>query len=228
MTIGFHAVPTMTLQSVLGLIEQARRQESHVGRFRSQMAEKLKELHLVIEIDHVDPVSCLVRFVEEYVEMAPRLVECVERSARLIGQAKLFSPFLAAAVEAFEQPSALLARFDGLDALLIKAYLCHRLLEEMYENNRSIRNANLVDAQTTQANLLAHHLIGEPFANELDSSVLATVHQLMKSPDYFELNLASFVREIRQAGSSGIQDHWQNLLLRNQISFNFSYRDPLQ
>lgn len=218
----------MTLKSVLSLIDQARRQEANAGRFRRQMADKLRELHLVIGIHDPDPVTCLVRFVEEYVEMAPRLVECVDKSARRIGRHTLFAPFVAAAQTAFERPSVLLSRYDGLDSLLIKAYLCHRLIEEMYENNRSIRNANLVDVQATQANLLAHHLIGEPFANELDNSILITVRQLMSSPNYYELNLAPFAEEIRETTGAWVQDYWETLLTRNHISFSFSYRDPLQ
>lgn len=218
----------MTLHSVLTLIEQARKLEANAGRFSLRMAQKLRELHLVIGIDDADPVACLVRFVEEYVEMAPRLVECVERSARQIGRETLFAPFLAAALNAFERPSVLLARYDNLEALLIKAYLCHRLIEEMYENNRSIRNANLVDIRTTQANLLAHHLIGEPFANELDESILITVRQLMSSPNYYDLNLAVFAEEIRETTGAWMHDYWETLLTRNHIVFSFSYRDPLQ
>lgn len=218
----------MTLQSVLTLIEQARRQEASKGRYRRQMAAKLQELHLVIGIDDPDPVACLVRFVEEYVEMAPRLVECVEKSARQLNRQMLFAPFLAAALAAFERPSTLISRYDGLDNLLIKGYLCHRLIEEMYENNHSIRNANLVDVQATQANLLAHHLIGEPFANELDSSVLISVRQLVTSPNYYELDLAPFAEDIRRTTGSWMRDYWATLLTRNHISFNFSYRDPLK
>ena len=48
-------------------------------------------------------------------------------------------------------------------------------MEEMYDNNKSIRNSNLVDVEVIQANLLAHHLIGEPFANELDQATLITM-----------------------------------------------------
>lgn len=225
--IDHHAVPYMTLESVLYLIEQARRQEADNGRFRRQMAEKLSELHLVIRIDDAAPVSCLVRFVEEYIEMAPRLIECVGKSAVEIDRELLFSPFVEAALDYFKRPSVLLARYDGLDGLLIKAYLCHRLMEEMYENNRSIRNSNLVDVQTTQANLLAHHLIGEPFANELDQATLITVRQLARRPEYYQLNLEPFVEEMQQTAGVWMRDYWQTLLTRNHIAFNFAYRDPL-
>lgn len=217
----------MTIESVLSLIGQARRQEAGRGSFRQQMAQKLDELHLVVGINAPNPVECLVRFVEEYIEMAPRLIECVEATARKSKREELFAPFLDEVLEGFERPSRLLARFDGLDGLLIKAYLCHRLIEEIYESNRSIRNSNLVNTQIIEANLLAHHLIGEPFANELDSSILMTAKRLTSSPSYYELNLTPFAQEFREVKGAWIEDRWDTLLIRNHIAFSFSYRAPL-
>ncbi|MAM00490.1 hypothetical protein [Hydrocarboniclastica marina] len=217
----------MTHKLVLDLIAQARRQEAQQGLFSQAMAARLAEVQLVADITHADPVSCLVRFVEDYVELAPQLLECIQTSAAKIGRAALFSPFLDAAYGAFSRPSILLARFDGLDALLVKAYLCHRLMEEMHENNRSIRNANLVNSGAAHANILAHHLIGEPFANELDNATLITVHQLMSSPAYYDLNLAKFAEEIRDAAGEVMRHRLETLLTRNQIVFRFSYPGSL-
>lgn len=222
--LGEDVVPFMNPETALKIIQQAKRQEAHKGRFHDQLAQKLPELHMIIEIDHPDPVACLVRFVVEYVEMAPRLIECVEACAQQSGHEQLFAPFIRAANGYFTRPSALLIRYDGLDGLLIKAYLCHRLMEEMYENNRSIRNSQLVDIEATQANLLAHHLIGEPFANELDQSILITVHQIAGTPDYFDLNLDPFVEQAQNEAWIWMREYWQNLLSRNHIHFHFSHR----
>lgn len=217
----------MTIESILALIEQARRQEASRGRFRQQMTQKLKEFHLAIRIDAPDRVDCLVHFVEDYIEMAPRLIQCIETTARKIQREQLFAPLLEEVLEGFERPAHSLARFDGLDGLLIKAYLCHRLIEELYENNRSIRNFDLMNTQVLEANLLTHHLIGEPFANELDSSTLLTARTLTSSQSYYELNLTSFALAFREAKGAWIQDRWGSLLTRNHIAFCFSYRTPL-
>jgi hypothetical protein len=109
----------------------------------------------------------------------------------------------------------------------MKAYLCHRLLEEMYENNKSIRNSQLCAVEVTQANLLAHQLIGEPFANELDESMLMTVKQVAGSPKYYDLNLNAFVEKAQHQTWNWLRDHWQTLLSRNHIQFHFSYRNAL-
>jgi hypothetical protein len=214
------AIPEMTPQAVLNIIDQARRQEARSGTFLRQLGEKAASLPGTITIEGYQPATCLFQFAVEYIEMAPRLIECVEACAREANKADLFAPFIDAATRYFTQPSVLLVRYDGLDGLLIRAYLCHRLMEEMYENNRSIRASDLVDIETTQANLLVHQLIGEPFANELDDAITLTVLQIAGTPDYYELNLDPFVEHARNAAWDWMRHYWENLLVRNHIRFS--------
>lgn len=213
------ASPDMTPAAVLNIISQARRQEARSGEFLRQLRARATQLPRSVRVDGDQPAICLFQFAIEYIEMAPRLIECVDACAREAGKITLFTPFIQAATCYFTQPSILLARYDGLDGLLIKAYLCHRLMEEMYENNRSTRSSDLVDIEATQANLLAHQLIGEPFANELDQSITVTVLQIAGSPDYYELNLDPFVNQVKHAAWDWMREYWENLLIRNHIRF---------
>ncbi len=169
-------------------------------------------------------MSLGLQFAIEYIEMAPRLIECVDACAREAGTAQLFDPFVNAAIGYFTAPSALLVHYDGLDGLLIRAYLCHRLMEDMYENNRSFRRSQLVDLEATRANLLVHELIGEPFANELDDAVAITVRQIAGSPDYYDLNLDPFVARANNAAWDSMRQYWDNLLVRNHIRFTLGNR----
>ncbi|MDX1597753.1 MAG: hypothetical protein R3295_03745 [Marinobacter sp.] len=210
----------MTPQVVLNIIDQARRQEARSGTFLRQLGEKATSLPATITIEGYQPATCLFQFAVEYIEMAPRLIECVEACAREAGKSGLFAPFIDAATRYFTQPSVLLLHYDGLDGLLIRAYLCHRLMEEMYENNRSIRASDLVDIEATQANLLVHQLIGEPFANELDEAITLTVLQIAGTPDYYELNLDPFVEYAQNAAWDWMRQYWENLLVRNHIRFS--------
>jgi len=210
----------MTPEVVLNIIDQARRQEAHSGEFLRLMKEKAATLPASITIEGYQPATCLFQFAIEYIEMAPRLIECVDACAREADTAELFAPFIEAATRYFTQPSALIARYEGLDGLLIRAYLCHRLMEEMYENNYSTRTSQLVDIEVTQANLLAHQLIGEPFANELDEAIAVTVLQIAGTPDYYELDLDPFVAQVRHAAWDWMRNYWENLLIRNHIRFS--------
>ena len=217
----------MTLETITQFIEKARQQEAGNGHFRRTMAERLEELHGIVRVDGDQHVENLLQFGIEYIETAPQLIECVSICARNAGVEELFKPFIEAAIGYFTNPSILLSHYDGLDGLLIKAYLCHRLMEEMYENNRSFRNSNLVDMDATLANLLAHHLIGEPFANELDQSILITVRQIAGTPDYYDLNLSPFVEQASDSAWDWMRDHWMNLLASNGIRFHFAHRAGL-
>ncbi len=209
----------MTPAAVLNIISQARRQEARSGEFLRQLRDRATQLPRSVRVDGDEPAICLFQFAVEYIEMAPRLIECVDACAREADKIALFTPFIQAATRYFTQPSVMLARYDGLDGLLVKAYLCHRLMEEMYENNRSTRDSDLVDIEAIQANLLAHQLIGEPFANELDQSITITVLQIAGSPDYYELNLDPFVNQVKHAAWDWMREYWENLLIRNHIRF---------
>jgi len=213
------ASPDMTPQAVLEIIDQARRKEARSGTFLAQLREKVAQLPRSVVIEGYQPATCLFQFAVEYIEMAPRLIECVEACAREAGILKQFAPFIETAARYFTQPSARLLLYDGLDGLLIRAYQCHRLMEEMYENNRSTRTSELVDLEAIRANLLTHELIGEPFANELDDAVARSALHLAGSPDYYDLNLTPFVEQVNHAAWNWMRQYWENLLVRNHIRF---------
>lgn len=215
---------SMTTEAVLRVIQQAAELEQRGSGLQRQISERLQLLPPMIAIDDPQPALCLLRFAIEYIEMAPRLIECVEACAQEAQASALFTPFISAALNFFAQPSPALAQYDGLDGLLIKAYLCHRLMEDLYENNKSIRNSQLVDVEATQANLLVHHLLGEPFANELDQTIQQLGLQIAGSPDYYELDLKPFVQQASHAAWNWMRHYWLNLLERNHIYFRFSYR----
>lgn len=217
----------MTPETISQIITQASEQDAKTGQYRQQLADALEELHSLISIDGADPVGALHGFAREYIDMVPALIECVRVCAGTAGVGELFAPFIRTATGYFSTPSVLLTRYDGLEGLMIKAYQCHRLMEEMYENNRSFRNSNLMEPEATQANLLAHHLIGEPFANELDQSILITVRQIAGSRDYYDLNLTPFVEQASDEAWQWMREYWLNLLERNGIRFNFAFRASL-
>jgi hypothetical protein len=113
----------------------------------------------------------------------------------------------------------MLLKYEGLNGLLIRAYQCHRLMEEMHENNRSIRASELFDLEATRANLLVHSLIGEPFANELDDAIVHTVLQIAGTPDFYNLDLEPFINQVNNRAWDWMRGYWENLLVRNHIRF---------
>lgn len=217
----------MTPESISQIIAQAVEQESLSGHFHKRLQAKAEELHALFQVEAAEPVDALFGFAREYVEMTPSAIHCVQTCARHAGVSDLFAPFIDAATRYFAHPSVLLAGYEGFEGLLVKAYQCHRLMEEMYESNRSFRNSELLEPEATQANILVHHLIGEPFANELDQAILITVRQIAGSPDYYNLDLAPFVAQASDDAWRWMREYWMNLLTRNGIHFRFSFRSAL-
>jgi len=209
----------MTPQVVLEIIDQARRQEAHSGTFFRQLKGTASALPVSVVVNCSQPANCLFRFAAEYIEMAPRLIECVDACAVEAGCKSRFQPFIDAAVRYFTQPSAMLLRYEGLGSLLIRAYQCHRLMEEMHENNRSIRASELFDLEATRANLLVHRMIGEPFANELDEAIAHTVLEIAGTPDFYNLDLEPFINQVNHQAWDWMRSYWENLLVRNHIRF---------
>jgi hypothetical protein len=218
------AAEHMTPKTVLDIIDHARRREARSGAFLRHLQLRAQTLPTCISFSSRAPSSCLFQFSVEYIETAPRLIRAVEACARDAGHEGLFTPFLDAATRFFTNPSVLLSRYIGLDGLLISAYLCHRLMEDMYDNNHSFRSSKLVDLEITRANLLVHQLIGEPFANELDDAVAITVRQIAGSPDYYDLDLDPFVAQANNAAWDSMRQYWDNLLVRNHIRFTLGNR----
>lgn len=216
--------PDMTPQVVLEIIDQARRQEARSGTFFRQTKATYLRLPSSVVVNGPQPANCLFRFAVEYIEMAPRLIECVDACAAEAGCSSLFAPFTDAAIRYFTQPSAQLLRYEGLDGLLIRAYQCHRLMEDMHDNNRSIRASELFDLEAVRANLVVHEIIGEPFANELDEAITLTVMQIAGTPDFYDLDLEPFIDQVNNRAWDWMRNYWENLLVRNQIYFALGVR----
>lgn len=213
------------VNDIIELIEKAKTTETKTHDFQHFMEKRARRIHLTIGLQGEHPEESLVRFAIDYIEMIPRLIECVQACAKEAKTETLFIPFIHTAFHYFIRPSVEYVRYQSLGSLLINAYLCHRLMEEMYENNRATRNSELCAIETTQANLLAHELIGEPFANELDQSLELTAKKLAGSPGYFDLDLQPFVREAQHQSWLWMRHYWQSLLKRNHIEFQFSYKN---
>ncbi|HSX69979.1 MAG TPA: hypothetical protein VLF16_03520, partial [Pseudomonas sp.] len=60
-----------------------------------------------------------------------------------------------------------------------EAYLAHRLVEEVNDRYIAHLGQPLIPLDTTVANVIAHQLIGEPFANQLDEAVHHTLDELL-------------------------------------------------
>lgn len=159
------------------LIQQAHELEARNGHLARLIQTQMNSLHPSINLAGEDAVGVLTRFVHAYIEQVPEFLDAAANVARDAGIEDRIKPVLKVAEQFFLTPPALLEGHDGLDALLDEAYLAHRLVEEVNDRYIAHFGQPLIPLDTTVANVVAHQLIGEPFANQLDEAV----HQAAES-----------------------------------------------
>jgi hypothetical protein len=184
----------MNTAALRQLIERAHQHEASSGQLAKQLDAQLERLHPAIRLPVENAQEVLARFVAAYIAQVPELLDAAHAVAIDAGIQAQIKPVLKIAEEYFLQPPALLNGHDGLDGLLDEAYLAHRLVEEMNDRYIGQFGHPLIPMDTTVANLIAHQLIGEAFANQLDDAVHQTVEGML-DPSRFDPALLQAYRE---------------------------------
>ena len=164
-------------------IQRAHQHEAATGQLKQQLGQQLPLLHPSIMLPS-DAQGALIRFVAAYIDQVPDLLEAANTVAREAGIESQIRPVLNIAEQYFVQPPAILAEHVGLDCLLDEAYLAHRLVEEVNDLYIKHFNQPLIPLDMTVANLIAHQLIGEEFANQLDEAVHHSVDQMLNEESF--------------------------------------------
>lgn len=116
-------------------------------------------------------------FLHRYVEQLPISLKTAAMAARQLSLEDTVEPILQA-VESFFVSECELSSQGGLAALLDRTYLGHRMLEELNDHLFLRTSHYLIHIDMTEANILAHSLLGEPYASELDGIVAQTLDAL--------------------------------------------------
>lgn len=203
-------------------IELAKSQEAKTGHLAQLLQEGMDQLHNAIELPEHNAVGSLVDFVVRYIEHVPDFLEAVSRLTHEAGIFDHTEAFVDIARDYFLKPPEIVDDHSGLDALMDEAYLAHRLMEEI--NDRFIGRCGipLAPMDMTRANLIVHHLIGEPFANELDKAVQYSVELLMNQEQVFEKpTFQHYVTEHKARGWSEELQRWPCLASDLEINLKF-------
>ena len=149
-------------------ISRAQEHEASTGLLAKHLAAQLPHLHTAIQLPEVVRNVVMTRFVSAYIDQVPDLLDAANEVAREAGIESQITPILKIAEQFFAQPLPLLDGHEGLEGLLDEAYLAHRLVEEVNDLYIKHFQQPLIPLDMTVANLIAHQLIGEDFANQLD------------------------------------------------------------
>lgn len=165
----------------------ARHHEDNTHELARLLQGRLHQLHKAISTTSNEPENTLLCFVNSFVERTPELIDTLHEIATSPGEEAIIETLTATCMEFFLWPPPLLAGRHGMNSVMGKAYLCHRIIEEFNDCHQVFCNYPLLPLDFTCSNLIVHQLIGEPVANLLDDFVHNTTATLCE-----ECNLSSY------------------------------------
>ena len=133
--------------------------------------ERVKHLHHSINLRENDGTAALASFIERYVELVPEFTQAFEdflRKANISGE---IERQVTTAKEFLDVPVTVVSSEETLEAHMYQAYQAHRLLEELNDVLSANYNCPVIPVDMTRSNLIVHHIIGEPFANQIDGAI---------------------------------------------------------
>lgn len=198
----------MNTPALRDLIHRAHKYEASTGQLARQLGSQMERLHPAIRLPQTDALGALTRFVTAYVDNAPDVLEAANQVAREAGIEAQIKPVLKVAEQFFLQPPALMAGHEGLDGLLDEAYLAHRLVEEVNDRYIAHLGQPLIPLDTTVANLIAHQLIGEPFANQLDEAVHHAVDGMLDEESFNQRSVQAYRDRLSDPETEAAWQRW--------------------
>jgi len=210
------------VEEVRTLIRRARTEDRAGESLQHALGRRRSRLHGAIKLPPEKAECALRDFALRYIEHLPECVGAIGEMAREARLSARVQPLLNIACDYFLAPPDLIRQHRHLEALLDAAYLAHRLLEEVNDHFMSQSGIPLAPMDTTRANVIAHELIGEPFANELDQAVLFSAELLLNE---YPLEGQAFQRYISRHKSRGWSvelQRWPCLATNLEIGLRFS------
>ena len=201
----------MNTAALRELITRAQEHETRTGQLLNQLELQLPHLHPAIHLPEVDARGVLLRFVIAYIDQVPDLLDAAYEVALQAGIGDQIKPVLRISEHFFSAPPAILQGHEGLDSLLDEAYLAHRLVEEV--NDLYIRHLGqpLIPVNTTVASVIAHQLIGETFANQLDEVVHHAIDELLDEESFSLESVEAYRDQLASPDTEAAWKRWPSL-----------------
>jgi hypothetical protein len=170
----------MSSPDIREIIATAVEQENATHNLLQRLRDNIPQLTSRLELPEDAPEQALLEFITSYIESVPGCISLVTAVSKQFGLHDYVAPFLHIAEDYFLQPPDEVPETGGLALLLDEAFLAHRLLEEV--NDHHIRHVQrpLLPLDMTEANIIVHHLLGEPLAGRLEQLVQYTASRLLE------------------------------------------------
>lgn len=186
----------MRVSTLRSIIDNAIIHENQSQLLHRHLQSIVTSLPSHLHLQQDNEVAALETFSRQYICHVPEFLEALKEAALLSGIADHVLPFLKVAEEYFLSPPSLPNEHIGLMALMDESYLAHRLFEEVNDRYIGAVGVPLIPWDMTLANVVAHQLVGETLANQLDERVHLTVNKMMNAEQQYDS--ARFKKYVQQ------------------------------
>ena len=152
-----------------------------LSRFLGQRFNHLHRAIMVQGKNGPDAAAGLALFIERYVGLALDIVATLNNVTNSIGINGEMAKQGAMAQQFVDIPVTIVSRQQGLESQMYQAYLACRLVEELNDVIHTHFSSPIISADITKSNLIVHHIIGEPFANQLDAAIQSLSDRLVRA-----------------------------------------------
>lgn len=209
------------LADIEALVQKAKALDVENDQLTRALEARVTHLHNAIKLPEKHSVQALRAFVIRYIERVPTFIDAIDHISREAGINEPIAPLLNIACDYFLSPPELIKGRSPFEALLDEAYLAHRLLEEINDRFIGYCGVPLAPMDSTRANIIAHELIGEPFANELDQAVLFSAELLLSEYNFKDKHLQANMASHKARGWSETLRRWPALEEDLDITLRF-------
>jgi hypothetical protein len=206
-------------------ITRAQEHDAETGQLLRQLESQLPHLHPAIHLPEVDASAVLTRFVIAYIEQVPDLLDAANEVAQQAGIEDQIKPVLRIAEEFFSAPPDIMNGHEGLDSLLDEAYLAHRLVEEVNDLYIKHFGQPLIPVNTTVASVIAHQLIGEAFANQLDEVVHHALDKMLNEDSFSLESVEAYRERLSSPDTQAAWKRWPSLSRQLGIGLEMEHRE---
>ena len=161
----------MSMEVIQHQIRNAIADEHATHLLQQALCSRADQVARIVDLPSEEAGEKLLEFVVRYIQDVPQMLEDLESAAVEAGLIEYVQPVVTVAADFFTTPPEAITTEAGLAALMHKAYLANRLLEEVNETYISRVGQPMIPMDMTLSNVIVHTLIGEPFANDLDQLV---------------------------------------------------------
>lgn len=145
------------------------------------LRQRLNHLHRSILVSDQNGPENLALFIERYVGLAADIVATLNNVINSIGISGEMAYQVAMAQQFLDIPPTIVSREQGLESQMYQAYLACRLAEELNDVVHSHCSSPVISVDLTKSNVIVHHIIGEPFANQLDATIQSLSGRLARA-----------------------------------------------